>query len=439
MNRIGNGMKSFFEKTGPGLKIAILTAPFLLGIRAPQAQPAPGHTNIKRVILYDYTVSGGHSTSRQVLRQSMRALALKYKFQLDTTDRPADITSTYLSGAQILATSNGDGDVFTSAAAKQAVQDFVEKDGHAIAMFHASGAFIPCPTNGQENLSDAGCLFLARVAVRQYFTHNPDRTPAPIYVDSVAKGQVPPNAKAGTPAAAINHGIMNPETKAIFNGLPRTFPGLKDEWYSFRDTPRLQGDMTVGGAVESRVNVLLSMNEGTFNPASKTGDHPIAWTRKMGNGLGAFNSAGHDATPGEILYFQQDSVIQRFDWQLMRYLAKDFVGCMDPKFKEYNPEATVSALTPSDPVNPCSTPTTFITAKDRKSQFSASAGSRSILVSINSEGKHSVRVADIHGKTVFQTNGFGKRDLEIPGLQNGIYFVKVNAAKENKVQRISLY
>jgi len=433
------GLEPISAKPGSRRKAAVLLAPFFLGLPALHAQPAPFHTHIKRVIVYDFAPPGEHVASRAAFRQSMGLLAQQYRFQLDTTREPADITTAYLSGAQILVANDGDGDVFTAAGSKQAVQDFVEKDGHGILMIHSAGEVVPCPTAGLENLSDPDCQFLARVAVRQYLSHNIDPTTATVYVDSVAKGQIPPYAITGTPAVAFDHGIKSDETRSIFTGLPRSFPGLRDEWFSFRDSPRLQGDMTIGGEIEGRVNVLLSIEESSYVPANKTGDHPIAWTRKMGNGLGAFNSSGHRAAAGDEIFFQQDSVIHRFNWQLMRYLAKDFMGCMDPNFAEYNPEATVTALTPGDPANPCLTPTTVIKAGLGRGDFSTSAGPRVISISFNSIGKQTVKVVDVHGKAVFATTVMDRSELMVPGLRSGIYFVTVSSATKRTVRKVNLF
>jgi len=62
---------------------------------------------------------------------------------------------------------------------------------------------------------------------------------------------------------------------------------MTDEWYSFRPNPR------AGGA-----HILLSLDEATYSPRSgdrdlRMGDHPIAWTRCIGDGRSFFSAIGH--------------------------------------------------------------------------------------------------------------------------------------------------
>ena len=62
---------------------------------------------------------------------------------------------------------------------------------------------------------------------------------------------------------------------------------MTDEWYSFRPNPRARG-----------AHVLLTLDEASYSPRSGTkdlhmGDHPIAWTRCVGNGRSFFSAIGH--------------------------------------------------------------------------------------------------------------------------------------------------
>jgi len=79
--------------------------------------------------------------------------------------------------------------------------------------------------------------------------------------------------------------VADPDGK-IVRGLP---PGwmMKDEWYSFQPNPRSTGS-----------HVLLALDEATYSPRSgekdlRMGDHPIAWTRCVGNGRSFFSAIGH--------------------------------------------------------------------------------------------------------------------------------------------------
>lgn len=486
-----------------------------------------GH-NIKRVVLYDYTVTGGHGASRAVLRLSLRRLAIKYGFKLDTLNTAASMTAAALAPAQILMTSNGDGDVFSASGAKTAVTNFVEQQGHAVFMIHASAAFIPCPTltgtaatNGGEDIDKPNCQFLARVAVRQYLNHDGTTFYGRVYVDSATPGQV---EKTGLPAKANctsngyganipaqttprSHGIKNSETKGIFlnpnntTKMARSWESMKDEWYTFRSATywpvRATEGRTYTGFIEGTtaytswegpVNVLLSYDEwagrGTSATAAPgtsatscpvTGDHPLAWTRKMGKGISAYNSIGHDAPNdgGVDIYLQrsnnaiaasttnpEDSVVQTFNWNTMRYLAGDFTGCMDPNYAEYNAEATVSLLTGKDTADwntykaahvetqapnwpvACKTQTTAINVVKSNSLFGITSARNSIQVSINQTGAYRVLVTDMKGRQVFSqtaTGGLNKK-VDVSNLQMGTYFVRVNTPKSGTItKRISIY
>ena len=196
-------------------------------------------------------------------------------------------------------------------------------------------------------------------------------------------GQIPPRATGTSAVAATrNHGRKNPETSNIFETLPTNggagalanrpyiWEGLGDEWYNYRNNPRLQGELTIENIKYGPINILLSLDESSIADDAKCsdgsncknkgtfGDRPVAWTRKVGNGLAAYQNAGHSnvytrtRTVGSATV--NDSIIEKFNWRLMKYLARDFVGCMTPGDAKYNPEATVLQLSPGiDDATPC--------------------------------------------------------------------------------------
>ncbi|MEO9133265.1 MAG: ThuA domain-containing protein [Sphingomonas sp.] len=58
---------------------------------------------------------------------------------------------------------------------------------------------------------------------------------------------------------------------------------MKDEWYSFRVSPRLNA-----------ATVIATLDEASYSPgALHMGDHPIAWTRCVGNGRSFYSAIGH--------------------------------------------------------------------------------------------------------------------------------------------------
>jgi type 1 glutamine amidotransferase len=69
----------------------------------------------------------------------------------------------------------------------------------------------------------------------------------------------------------------------VVAGLPDTWT-MTEEWYSFAASPRLKG-----------AHVLAHLDESTYDPgkALSMGDHPIAWTRCLGDGRAFYTAIGH--------------------------------------------------------------------------------------------------------------------------------------------------
>lgn len=60
---------------------------------------------------------------------------------------------------------------------------------------------------------------------------------------------------------------------------------MKDEWYSFKSNPR-----------SNRAQVIATIDESSYDPASEglaMGDHPIAWTNRIGRGKMFYSAIGH--------------------------------------------------------------------------------------------------------------------------------------------------
>jgi len=60
---------------------------------------------------------------------------------------------------------------------------------------------------------------------------------------------------------------------------------MKDEWYSFATNPR-----TIGA------DVIATLDESSYDPKSEglaMGDHPIAWTNRIGKGRMFYSAIGH--------------------------------------------------------------------------------------------------------------------------------------------------
>ncbi len=401
------------------------------------------NAHVKHVLLYNFTL-GGHS--KTPILNAMRRLATKYGFQLDVGGTDNYITAATLAGVDVAVFSNGDGDVLANATSLAAVKNFVQVQGKGLFQTHAAAAYIPCPTSGEENLNDPNCKWLARVLVRQYLHHNPDPTNATIYADSVLQGAIPPRSFAGSPAATQNHGRKNPETINIFRNLPKNGLGtnvntefmweqLGCEWYNYRGNPRQQGAQTFDGVAFGPINILMSLDESSYAATDpKMGDHPMSWARKVGNGLTAYMNAGHSDVYTRARGTVRDSIIEKIDWNMMRYLARDFMGCMDANSPKYNPDASVTLLTPGfDEAAPCGTVSNLNLIKGSASA-QISFGQQGVVIPTIERGFYRIVASNARGQHVFSATIPGGPGQNITALENkkGAYFIEVNSPKTGK-------
>ena len=80
--------------------------------------------------------------------------------------------------------------------------------------------------------------------------------------------------------------LVDDPTNWVTQGLPASW-NLTEEWYSFKASPRLSG-----------AHVLLRLDEGTYDPTEggvdlHMGDHPVAWTKCVGDGRSFYMAMGH--------------------------------------------------------------------------------------------------------------------------------------------------
>jgi type 1 glutamine amidotransferase len=81
--------------------------------------------------------------------------------------------------------------------------------------------------------------------------------------------------------------VVDDDRSAITQGLGGGWT-MKDEWYSFAASPRKTG-----------AHILLTLDESSYNPIGyggqrlAMGDHPIAWTRCIGDGRSFYSAIGH--------------------------------------------------------------------------------------------------------------------------------------------------
>ncbi|MBW8888417.1 MAG: hypothetical protein JF616_11735 [Fibrobacteres bacterium] len=414
-----------------------------------------GH--VHRVFLNSYEL-GTHIQT--YLQQSLARYAKQYGFQLDIGSSASYITdaSMGLSGdtanpVNVAVFNDGDGDVLSNTTSLATMRKFVEVKGRGLLQIHAAAAYIPCPTSGVENLTDANCRWLARVLVRQYKDHNTDPNYVRIYVDSVRAGEIPPRATVatgGNTAATWDHGKRVPEYKGIFDSLPSNngvlggaepmvWDSLGDEWYNYRGYVRNQGAQTFDGVVFGQVTALFSQDESAPYTAASLhmGDRVQAWARHVGLGLTVYNNMGHGN-----LYVRSrkvhgatvnDSIVEKINWRIIRYLARDFVGCMDPAKADYNPEASVTKINELDDPSPCGITSAKVIQQGASLNGVRAAG-RNIHVSLPEKGEYQILVVDPLGKQYFNrfAAGGANKSVDIMRLAKGHYFVHILAPNDSR-------
>ena len=81
--------------------------------------------------------------------------------------------------------------------------------------------------------------------------------------------------------------VVDDRTSAITRGLGDEWK-MTEEWYSFASSPRTTG-----------AHILVTLDEASYKPRGfgtqdlHMGDHPLAWTRCIGNGRSFYSAIGH--------------------------------------------------------------------------------------------------------------------------------------------------
>lgn len=81
--------------------------------------------------------------------------------------------------------------------------------------------------------------------------------------------------------------VLDDKSHPVARGLPAEWR-MNDEWYSFRNNPRATGSRVIATLDESSYK-----QRGPFGQNLTMGDHPLAWTRKIGRGRMFYSAIGH--------------------------------------------------------------------------------------------------------------------------------------------------
>lgn len=170
---------------------------------------------------------------------AVEKLAAAHGYGTDATEDSAAFTPGNLGGYAALVFLSTSGALFDEAQ-KDALREYVTGGGGYVGIHAASTTEYDWPWYGE--------LVGAR------FTRHPRVQPATIRVEDAS----------------------HPSTRHLPDPWERT-----DEWYEFRDNPR------------ERVNVLLTVDESTYEGAEFGADHPLAWYHRVGEGRAFYTALGH--------------------------------------------------------------------------------------------------------------------------------------------------
>jgi hypothetical protein len=222
------------------------------------------------------------------------------------------------------------------------------------------------------------------------------------------------------------------ETRGIAKDL--TAPtGFKDSFYQFQASPRDSTGVTVLLTVDER-----SSTAPFISPMGL--DHPVAWTKTVGKGRVVSNCLGHSFGYNEHnAYTQKANYLKNFTYTSIRYAAGDFIGCMDNRFAEYNPDATKSDAAQ------CKTPSTalvrFNNDRNQSELPLVSQNETGALVNVEffKQGPNAITITDVTGKRVYQKTGSGQARYAVPTpRKSGIYIVKARSGGKVSTHRVTV-
>jgi type 1 glutamine amidotransferase len=209
------------------------------------ALPASPHH--PAILVFEKIVGFKDGPSFMAGHAALEAMAARRGWTLVVTDNGAAFNAADLSKFDAVVWNNVSGDALTIEQ-EAAFKTYIEAGG-GFAGFHGSGGDPYYPWGWYADTL-IGARFLGHPM-------NPQFQSAHIKVDD--------------PESGITKGLGEGWT-------------LREEWYSFKTSPRLKG-----------AHILASLDEASYAPGARLamGDHPIAWTQCIGNGRSFYSAIGH--------------------------------------------------------------------------------------------------------------------------------------------------
>jgi type 1 glutamine amidotransferase len=206
-----------------------------------------------RLLVFEKMTGFRDGPSVEAARAAIQAIATRKGWAVAVTDKGGAITPANLRKFDAVIWNNVSGDVLTMRQ-RRAFKTYIEGGGGFVGIHGTAGDFVYYWDWYVDTL--LGTRFLEH-------TYDPQFYNARINIES---------SKAGIGGELAPGWTMN------------------DEWYSFTSSPRLRG-----------AHVIATLDEGSYTPKGRNGrdlrmgDHPIAWTRCVGNGRVFYSAIGHRA------------------------------------------------------------------------------------------------------------------------------------------------
>jgi uncharacterized protein len=212
----------------------------------------------KHVLLFEKMTGYRDTPSVLAANAAFKALAAENGWDLHVTEKGGAMHPSVLSKFDVVIWNNISGDVLTLTQRK-AFRSYVEGGGGFVGVHGSAGD----PVYFWDWYTDT--LIGAR-----FIGHPSD----PQFQDAVIEME---NEDNGT-------------TSEIGLGLPKSWT-MKDEWYSFAKSARLNGALVIATLNEKSYHPGLNRFGGP--PLNMGDDHPIAWERCVGKGRSFYSAIGH--------------------------------------------------------------------------------------------------------------------------------------------------
>ena len=241
----GWGVRRHLTRVAFPPALALLVATVLVAaVRAPhtgglESQPRGTKANEPhRVLVFSRTAGFRHASIPDGIK-AIQEIGREQGFEVDATEDPAAFTAENLARFSSVVFLNTTGDVLDPTQQK-AFEAYIEKGGGFVGVHSAADTEYDWPWYGR--------------LVGAYFKSHPRIQSAEIVVEN-----------GRFPATAF---------------LPRRWKRT-DEWYVYRENPR------------PHVNVLMHLDESTYEGGGMNGDHPISLYHHVGSGRSFYTGGGH--------------------------------------------------------------------------------------------------------------------------------------------------